>query len=398
MKLKILIPIIVISGIILLWGGYFFVQDKGVESVENNDEVAIDHDGSAVNEDLAQEIRPQDIADAELVATRILQTTNIEGVDPAFEFTMEIEPGWEAEYIPESKAINIYDPDAEGETRLDKSQIFVKYFTASSFLTLTTVTIHAQEELEIADRPAVRYDIEKRLNVPDFSGQPSWRNERHFVTDIRSTDSSPTTFYVFGQNPTLSDERFNSLLESFNLGGELKSEEAAVIYPLREFTQRVTLKPFGLFVSPTNSPVSPERFSGYHTGIDAEAFETEENAEVPVFAIADGRIIEKQEVPGYGGVVIIEHIVDGEVYSALYGHLDIGSIEKNEGDPINKGEAFAFLGEGFTGETDGERKHLHFSIRTGTDTTLSGYVSSKSELSEWINPEEFFRDAGSVDS
>jgi hypothetical protein len=29
-------------------------------------------------------------------------------------------------------------------------------------------------------------------------------------------------------------------------------------------------KPFGIYITPENSPVQPENFTGYHTGIDVE--------------------------------------------------------------------------------------------------------------------------------
>src|SRR5438105_13240780 len=38
--------------------------------------------------------------------------------------------------------------------------------------------------------------------------------------------------------------------------------------PLENAQTRVTKKFFGTKVSPGNSPVTPERFSGYHTGVD----------------------------------------------------------------------------------------------------------------------------------
>src|SRR5947209_4518700 len=50
--------------------------------------------------------------------------------------------------------------------------------------------------------------------------------------------------------------------------------------PVVGFLSRVTKKPFGIYVNPANSPVQPERFSGYHTGADAEYGEV--SADVPV--------------------------------------------------------------------------------------------------------------------
>lgn len=129
-------------------------------------------------------------------------------------FATTIPEAWQVKYIPGALAINFYDPAAAGASPLEQSQVFVKYFEASQFLTLQTVTIHAQEDLTINDRPTVRYDIEKKSGVANFANQPTWRSARHYVTDIRSSDASPTLFYVFGQNPDLDDETFFNVLES----------------------------------------------------------------------------------------------------------------------------------------------------------------------------------------
>jgi hypothetical protein len=49
---------------------------------------------------------------------------------------------------------------------------------------------------------------------------------------------------------------------------------AAFVESVEGFVQRVTKKPFGLYVDPDNSPVQPEMFTGYHTGADAEYDDT----------------------------------------------------------------------------------------------------------------------------
>src|SRR3989338_10346295 len=47
--------------------------------------------------------------------------------------------------------------------------------------------------------------------------------------------------------------------------------------PLDNSSERVTKKPFGKYITPADSPVQPERFSGYHTGADFEVFSNEIN-------------------------------------------------------------------------------------------------------------------------
>jgi len=44
------------------------------------------------------------------------------------------------------------------------------------------------------------------------------------------------------------------------------------------------------------------------------------------------------------------------------------------------------LGKGYSDETDGERKHLHFAIHKGTKIDVRGYVQTKGELQDWLNP------------
>src|SRR4030067_1140465 len=42
--------------------------------------------------------------------------------------------------------------------------------------------------------------------------------------------------------------------------------------PINRADERVTKKPFGIFITPQNSPIQPEKFSGFHTGADFENF------------------------------------------------------------------------------------------------------------------------------
>ena len=60
------------------------------------------------------------------------------------------------------------------------------------------------------------------------------------------------------------------------------------------------------------------------------------------------------------------------------------------GATVKLGQQIALLGDGYSDETDGERKHLHFAIIPGESSNLKGYVQNESELSGWIDPLEFF--------
>ncbi len=165
----------------------------------------------------------------------------------------------------------------------------------------------------------------------------------------------------------------------------LESVEAVeVVLPVEGYFERATYKVFGEYYS--------DRFVGWHSGDDVEFVDTVE--EVPVVAIADGTVTRVGTVGGYGGFMSILHTVDGREIHAIYGHIDLSSTSLSVGDAVTRGQFLANLGEGYSSETDGERKHLHFGLYEGSDLRVNGYESSEAGLSKWINPSEFFVSLG----
>ena len=163
-------------------------------------------------------------------------------------------------------------------------------------------------------------------------------------------------------------------------------KEKLIAEPIADALTRVTKKPFGLKVSPSDSPVDPERFSGYHTGVDFETFPEEQDAEVSVYAVCEGPVVLKRIVTGYGGVLIQRCILEGEEVTVLYGHLRLSSIPAKLNETLVKGQRIGLLGQGYSSETDGERKHLHLSIHKGASIVLLEYVQEPERLEEWIDP------------
>lgn len=159
-------------------------------------------------------------------------------------------------------------------------------------------------------------------------------------------------------------------------------------FPIADFKSRITKKPFGVYITPQNSPVQPEKFSGYHTGLDVEYEDV--TADVPVFAISDGKIVYSNWVSGYGGVFILEVNLGGKLHNVLYGHIRPSSLP-NTGQTFKKGEKIAVLGTGYSQETDGERRHLHFAILSDNRIDLKGYVQNKSDLSGWVDPQTLYQ-------
>ena len=155
------------------------------------------------------------------------------------------------------------------------------------------------------------------------------------------------------------------------------------VEPVENFVRRVTKKPFGIYIDPKNSPVQPERFTGYHTGADAEY--TDITADVPVRSITAGTVRSARRSNGYGGVVVIEHIINNQPHLGIYGHHYRARLIK-ENNPVAAGETIGYLGQDKSDATDGERKHLHLAILVGTKLDLRGYVPKQADLSAWLNP------------
>ncbi len=157
-------------------------------------------------------------------------------------------------------------------------------------------------------------------------------------------------------------------------------QTTAIVLPVDQYGQRKTLKVFGEYIQ--------DRFTGYHVADDIEFTDTDDV--VPVKAMAEGQVEVVQFISGYGGFIRIKHTIDDQTIHSLYGHISLPSAVVKVGDQVKAGQFLANLGQGFSTETDGERKHLHFGLYAGTDTRLNGYETSAAAVSKWINPQDFF--------
>lgn len=164
------------------------------------------------------------------------------------------------------------------------------------------------------------------------------------------------------------------------------------VYPIDSYTTNRTVKVFGQYIAPD----SGDRFSGYHTGDDVEV--TDLAAVVPVYAITNATVVQKQTVSSYGGVVVLEFVDAGITYHALYGHLNIDSVIVVVGDSVVGGTQLGVLGDDQSDQTDGERKHLHFGIYPYSGTELyAGYVENDADLTNWVNPADWLRNHQAVE-
>ncbi len=122
----------------------------------------------------------------------------------------------------------------------------------------------------------------------------------------------------------------------------------------------------------------------YHSGDDFN-LKTGGNTDLntPLLAIADGKILTTYNGRvGFGKQLVLEFILKGIKYYALYCHLN--GFDVKEGDTVTKGQQICRLGS--TGNS--EYAHLHFSIKN-TANGLTNIPNNKEELKQWENPLQF---------
>lgn len=167
----------------------------------------------------------------------------------------------------------------------------------------------------------------------------------------------------------------------------VESNPFGLLDPVAQFKDRISKKTFGMYITPDTSPVDRDRFAGFHTGVDAEFTDT--TVDIPVSAITDGMVVLSKWATGYGGVVVIRHIIMDIPVFALYGHLDPASLV-TVGTPVSPGQRLGILGDDHSEETDDVRKHLHFSLYAGEKMDVRGYVPAETDLANWMDPLLFF--------
>jgi len=92
-------------------------------------------------------------------------------------------------------------------------------------------------------------------------------------------------------------------------------------------------------------------------------------------SIADGVVANSTDSGGSLGVVMmIDHVIDGELVTSVYAHMEYGSRRFQTGDTVKVGDVIGQTGD--TGMSTGP--HLHFEIRLG------GMSGTKVDPLEWL--------------
>ena len=122
-------------------------------------------------------------------------------------------------------------------------------------------------------------------------------------------------------------------------------------------------------------------YTRFHEGIDIRPLHRDVHGEPldEVRAIADGKVVHVNSVPGYsnyGKYIVIEHRWGGSNYYSLYGHLS--SLGVQTGETVKRSQRIAVMGYTGTG-LNRERAHLHLELN----------LMFSHEFDSWYNT--FFR-------
>ena len=157
------------------------------------------------------------------------------------------------------------------------------------------------------------------------------------------------------------EERAKAEAEAREAGNEIEIEAPPEVAPPIEAPTNVStsigfIRPVSGYVSspfgPRNNPLTgvPES----HRGIDLV------NAPgTPIVAAASGIVIKAAPATGYGNVVFVSHVLNGEVWTTVYAHLN--SITVGQGQNVAAGQTVGTLGN--TGWSTGP--HLQFELHRG---------------------------------
>lgn len=141
------------------------------------------------------------------------------------------------------------------------------------------------------------------------------------------------------------------------------AESSRVVFPLPEGTWVLTSE-FG----PRVHPITGENST--HTGTD---FAAPDGA--AILAAADGTVTVAEFSGGNGGLIVIEHTLNGQTVATAYRHMWETGIHVAAGDRVTAGQHIGDVGS--SGNSTGP--HLHFEVRTG------GTDGKYTDPAAWLN-------------
>ncbi|WGX98861.1 M23 family metallopeptidase [Nocardioides sp. L-11A] len=136
-----------------------------------------------------------------------------------------------------------------------------------------------------------------------------------------------------------------------------------VVFPMPEGTWVLTSE-----YGPRVHPITGE--DSFHTGTDFAAPDG-----TPLVAAADGTVTVAEFSGGYGGLIVIDHQIDGATVATAYAHMWEHGIHVQAGDTVAAGQHIGDTGS--SGNSTGP--HLHFEVRLG------GTNGEHTDPADWLN-------------
>ncbi|PIS40806.1 MAG: hypothetical protein COT26_01390 [Candidatus Kerfeldbacteria bacterium CG08_land_8_20_14_0_20_43_14] len=131
---------------------------------------------------------------------------------------------------------------------------------------------------------------QKNVNNNSNLNQVNFNSNSNTLLNTNSGNSNQATQ---NQNNDLNQPVTNQSGLIQNQNSNTNPSQSLLFPPISNALSRITKKPFGIYITPQNSPVQPERFTGYHTGVDFETLPSEANINVPIYAAANGEVLVK---------------------------------------------------------------------------------------------------------
>lgn len=129
------------------------------------------------------------------------------------------------------------------------------------------------------------------------------------------------------------------------------------------------------------SPFGP-RWGTNHNGQDIASGEG-----TPIYAFADGVVVDAGPATGFGSWIVIDHNIDGQLVSTVYGHMFPDGVHVANGDEVKAGQHIA--DEGWAGgvEPPGPQgSHLHFEVWPGGRFSGGSPVDPQPWLDRAVQP------------
>ncbi|MFH1111604.1 MAG: M23 family metallopeptidase [Patescibacteria group bacterium] len=128
-----------------------------------------------------------------------------------FKLSFKYPAFWQVEYLPSEKFINLFSIQGSG-SGLERSQIIIYQLIADNFQIPGRFESLSQNEATYSGQVGVNYQV-KTSDTEVLSKLPTWSSLEHRITVIKSKEQAGQ-YYVFEQNPELSAEQFEQVLNS----------------------------------------------------------------------------------------------------------------------------------------------------------------------------------------